>query len=214
MGVSFFDIKNIADKKEIPCIEINPLTFDKKISILNHQGVVAYVQSFDYVAVDDILAIAAERKQSPFLLLLDGIKDPHNLGAIIRSADAAGVHGVVIPKHHSAHVNETIYKTSAGAINWVAIAQVTNLVNTIEALKTKNIWVYGADQKGIDIYNTVKLNTPLALVVGDEGKGLRRLVGERCDQLIKIPMQGKIQSLNVSVATAILLYEVVRQNGL
>jgi 23S rRNA (guanosine2251-2'-O)-methyltransferase len=176
-----------------------------------HQGVVALVTSYGYVDLDDILNKAKEKEQSPFIVILDGIEDPHNLGSIIRTAECAGVHGIIIPKRRSAVVNQTVYKSSAGAVEHMLVAKVNNIVNTIEELKEKGLWIYGADMTGNDYYKT-SLDGGVALVIGNEGKGISRLVKEKCDVLVKIPMLGKVSSLNASNAASILIYEVVRQN--
>lgn len=177
-----------------------------------HQGVVALVTSYNYVSIDDILKRAKEKNQPPFIIILDGLEDPHNLGAIIRTAECAGVHGVIIPKRRSAQVNQTVYKSSAGAVEHMLVAKVNNIVNTIGELKDNGLWVYGADMDGTDYHFNTSLKGPIALVIGSEGKGLSRLVKEKCDVLVKIPMLGKISSLNASNAASILIYEVVRQN--
>ena len=176
-----------------------------------HQGVAALISSYSYATIDDILERAKERNQPPFVIILDELEDPHNLGAIIRTAECGGVHGVIIPKRRSASVNQTVYKSSAGAVEHMLVAKVTNISNTIEELKTKGLWVYGADMDGADYHFNTKLDGAIALVIGNEGKGLSRLVKEKCDVLVKIPMLGQITSLNASNAASILVYEVVRQ---
>lgn len=175
-----------------------------------HQGVIAYVAAYDYVEVDEILARAEAKGEAPFLMILDGIEDPHNLGAILRTANIVGVHGVIIPKRRAVGLTETVVKTSAGAIEYTPVAKVTNITQTIEALKKKNIWVAGADMEGTIMYD-VDLKGPLALVVGGEGSGLSQLVREKCDFIAQIPMQGDISSLNASVASGVLMYEAFRQ---
>ncbi len=177
-----------------------------------HQGVVALVTSYNYVDIEDILNRAKERNQPPFVVILDGLEDPHNLGSIIRTAECAGVHGIIIPKRRSAQVNQTVYKSSAGAVEHMLVAKVNNIVNTIDGLKDKGLWVYGADMDGTDYHFKTSLQGAIALVIGNEGKGLSRLVKEKCDVLVKIPMLGKISSLNASNAASILIYEVVRQS--
>ena len=176
-----------------------------------HQGVVALVTSYDYAEIDDIIQKAKERNENPFVMVLDGIEDPHNLGSIIRTAECAGVHGVIIPKRRSAQVNQTVYKSSAGAVEHMLVAKVNNIVNAIESLKEKGLWVYGADMDGENYFSS-SLNGSVALVIGNEGKGISRLVKEKCDVLVKIPMTGQISSLNAANAASILIYEVVRQN--
>lgn len=176
-----------------------------------HQGVVALVTGYEYSTVDDILQKAKDLNEPPFIIILDGIEDTHNLGAIIRTAECAGVHGVIIPKRRSAIVNQTVYKASAGAVEHMLIANVTNIANCIEDLKDKGLWIYGADMEGRDYYYNTKLDGAIGLVIGNEGKGISRLVKEKCDVIVRIPMLGKISSLNASNAAAILIYEVVRQ---
>lgn len=176
----------------------------------NHQGVIAIVSAHNYVDVDDILAIAQERHEDPFVLLLDGITDPHNLGAILRTAECAGVHGVIIPKRRSVGLNATVGKTSAGALEYMPVARVTNIVKTMEYLKKQGLWIACADMKGLDHFDT-NMTGALALVIGSEGDGVSRLVKENCDFTVSIPMYGKISSLNASVAAGLLMYEVVRQ---
>ncbi len=178
---------------------------------LRHQGVVAYGAPVDYVELDDILKIAEDKGEPPFLILLDELEDPHNLGAILRTADAVGVHGVLIPKRRSCPLSATVAKTSAGAMEYVPVARIGNVAQTIKLLKEKNIWAVGADMDGDKDYYESDLTGALLLVVGSEGKGISRLAKEQCDFLVKIPMQGKINSLNASVASSILLYESLKQ---
>lgn len=177
----------------------------------SHQGVAASVLEYEYYSVDDILKDAASKNEDPFIVILDEIEDPHNLGAVIRTAEVAGAHGIIIPKRRSATVNSTVYKASAGAANYLKVSKVTNITETIKYLKSKNIFVYGTDGDAKSYYNKTNLTGPIALVIGNEGKGISRLVKENCDELIKIPMYGKINSLNASNAAAIVMYEVVRQ---
>lgn len=175
-----------------------------------HQGVIAYAAAYEYAEVDDILKIAEEKGEPPFILLLDGIEDPHNLGAIIRTANLAGAHGVIIPKRRAAGLTATVAKTSAGALNYTPVAKVTNLVATIEDLKKKGLWFVCADMKGELMYR-VNLKGPICLVLGSEGDGVGKLVSEKCDMTASIPMKGDIDSLNASVAAGVLAYEIVRQ---
>lgn len=177
----------------------------------SHQGVAALVAPYVYYSVDDILQKAEELDTPPFILILDGIEDPHNLGSIIRTAECSGVHGIIIPKRRSAHVTETVYKSSAGAVEHMLIAKVNNISDTIDMLKEKGLWIYGADMGGKDYYFDVDLKGAVAIVIGSEGKGISRLVKEKCDFILSIPMAGKISSLNASNAASILMYEVVRQ---
>lgn len=183
---------------------------DELAEMGNHQGVAAALPAVEYVELEDILALAQSREEAPFIIIGDEIEDPHNLGALIRTADAAGVHGLVIPKRRSATVNATVYKTSAGACAHLLIAKVSNLVESIKVLKENGVWVYGADMSGDPAWRT-DLSGGVALVVGSEGKGLGRLVKQHCDAVLSLPMVGKVNSLNASVAGGILMYEVVRQ---
>ena len=175
-----------------------------------HQGVVANLSAFRYSTVEDMFALAEKRGEDPFFFLLDGIEDPHNLGAIIRTANLAGAHGVIIPKHRAAGLTATVAKTSAGALNYTPVAKVTNLVKTMEELKEKGLWFVCADMDG-DVMYRVNLKGPIGLVIGNEGEGVGRLVKETCDMTAAIPMKGDIDSLNASVAAGVLAYEIVRQ---
>jgi 23S rRNA (guanosine2251-2'-O)-methyltransferase len=177
----------------------------------NHQGVVAQVAAYEYVHVDDILAIAEKRGEMPFLLLLDEIEDPHNLGSIMRTADAVGAHGIIIPKRRAVGLTATVAKASTGAIEHIPVARITNMARTIEELKERGIWIVGTDAKGADDYRNLDGKMPLALIIGSEGKGIGRLVKEKCDFLIKMPMVGHVTSLNASVAASLLMYEVYRK---
>lgn len=175
-----------------------------------HQGVIAYAAAYDYAEIEDMLKLAEERGEDPFLILLDGIEDPHNLGAIIRTANIAGTHGVIIPKRRAVGLTATVARTSAGALNYTPVAKVTNLVRTMEELKEKGIWFVCADMDGESMYN-LNLTGPIGLVIGSEGEGVSRLVRENCDFIAGIPMKGEITSLNASVAGGVLAYEIVRQ---
>ena len=175
-----------------------------------HQGVIAQVAAYEYSTVEDILAKAEEKGEPPFLILLDNVEDPHNLGAIIRTANLAGAHGVIIPKRRAVGLTSTVAKTSAGAINYTPVAKVTNLVRTMEELKEKGIWFVCADMGGESMYR-MNLTGPIGLVIGNEGEGVSRLVKEACDFTASIPMKGDIDSLNASVAAGVLAYEIVRQ---
>lgn len=179
----------------------------------NHQGVAAELPPFRYSSVDAMLRRAEERGEPPFLLLLDGIQDVHNLGALLRTAEAAGMHGVVLPERRAASVTPTVYKSSAGAVHFLPVAQVTNLTRTIQELQERGLWVGGLEMGGEQLYHEAKLVGPLAIVVGAEGRGLGRLVAERCDFLVRLPMRGQVGSLNASVAGAILIYEALRQRS-
>ena len=186
---------------------------EEKLSQLSegrkHGGVAAVLAAAEYATVDDLLKVAEEKGEPPFLIIADEIQDPHNLGALIRTAEAAGAHGVIIPKRRSAGLTSTVYKTSAGAVNWLKVARVSNLVETINDLKKKNIWVYGAEADG-QPFHKADLSGAVALVIGSEGFGLGRLVRESCDMILSIDMYGKVNSLNASVSGGILMYEVVR----
>lgn len=175
-----------------------------------HQGVIAYAAAYEYAQVEDMLALAKERGEDPFLFLLDNIEDPHNLGAIIRTANLAGAHGVIIPKRRAAGLTATVAKTSAGALNYTPVAKVTNLAKTMEELKEEGLWFVCADMGGESMYR-LNLTGPIGLVIGSEGEGVGRLVKEKCDFVAGIPMKGNIDSLNASVAAGVLAYEIVRQ---
>ena len=204
-------IIGIAKDRNILIQEVDKDKLDSLAKGVAHQGVVALVSSYEYATVDNILNKAKKNDELPFIVILDGIEDPHNLGAIARTAECAGVHGIIIPKRRSAQVNETVYKASAGAVEHVLIAKVNNINNVIDELKEKGLWIYGADMDG-NLYFNTSLKGAVALVIGSEGKGISRLTKEKCDCLVKIPMAGKISSLNASNAAAILMYEVVRQS--
>lgn len=176
----------------------------------HHQGVVANAAAYDYAEVEDILNAAREKGEPPFVFILDGIEDPHNLGAIIRTANLAGAHGVIIPKRRAVGLTATVAKTSAGALNYTPVAKVTNLSATIEELKKEGLWFVCADMGGETMYN-LNLTGPIGLVIGNEGEGISRLVKEKCDYVASIPMKGNIDSLNASVAAGVLAYEIVRQ---
>jgi 23S rRNA (guanosine2251-2'-O)-methyltransferase len=180
---------------------------------IQHQGVVAQVAAYSYAEVDDLFNIAQARGEDPFFIILDEIEDPHNLGSIIRTAECAGAHGVIIPKRRAVGLTATVSKISAGAAEHVAVARVTNLAQTIDELKKRGVWVAASDvNRAQDVYSS-DLRIPIAIVIGNEGKGVGRLIKERCDFIVKLPMQGRINSLNASVAAALLMYEVVRQRG-
>lgn len=189
-------------------------TDQKKLGFMcgggNHQGVVAKVAAHEYASVEDILAKAEEKGEPPFIIIADEISDPHNLGAIIRSAECAGAHGVILPKRRSATLNYTVDKTSAGALEYLPVARVSNLPAAMEELKEKGIWIYGTDMEG-EPWCQTDLKGPVALVVGNEGRGMGRLVREKCDFVLSLPLNGQINSLNASVAAGIVMYEVSRQ---
>lgn len=175
-----------------------------------HQGVIAYAAAYEYSTVEEILELAKEKGEAPFVFLLDGIEDPHNLGAIIRTANLCGAHGVIIPKHRAVGLTATVAKTSAGALNYTPVAKVTNIGHAIEELKKEGLWFVCADMGGTQMYS-LNLKGPIGLVIGNEGDGVSRLVKEKCDYIASIPMKGDIDSLNASVATGVLAYEIVRQ---
>lgn len=208
---SVVEILARARELRIPVQDVDKNHLDSLLEGLNHQGVAALVPAREYVEVDDILRVARDNAEEPFILLLDEIEDPHNLGAIIRTADAAGVHGVIIPKHRAVGLTSTVAKASAGAIEYVPVARVTNLVQTIEKLKKEGCWVVAADTDGEILWKCNNLSGPLVCVIGSEGKGISRLLKEKCDFLVRIPMKGSVSSLNASVAAAVLCYEIMRQ---
>ncbi|OLC28627.1 MAG: 23S rRNA (guanosine(2251)-2'-O)-methyltransferase RlmB [Armatimonadetes bacterium 13_1_40CM_64_14] len=177
----------------------------------HHQGAIALTSAKSLVSVDEILASARHRNQAPFVLVVEGVEDPANLGALIRTADGAGVHGIIIPRHRAVGLTPTVARTSAGALEHLPVAQVTNISRALDALKDARLWVVGADPAASTVHYDMRLLPPVALVLGGEGRGLSRLVRERCDALVRLPMRGRLSSLNVSVAGGILLYEVVRQ---
>lgn len=185
---------------------------DKMSDTGKHQGVIAFAASYEYAEVEDILAKAREKGEPPFILLLDGIEDPHNLGAIIRTANLAGAHGVIIPKRRAVGLTATVAKASAGAINYTPVAKVTNLGQTIDELKEEGLWFVCADMGGTSMYD-LDLKGPIGVVIGNEGEGVSRLVREKCDFIASIPMKGDIDSLNASVAAGVLAFEIVRQRG-
>jgi 23S rRNA (guanosine2251-2'-O)-methyltransferase len=210
-GRAIEEIRTLAQQNKVETVVVNKTQFRDLASNATTQGVVGIVPTKQFASLRDILAIPASRNEKGFLLILDEIEDPQNLGALVRTAECAGAHGVIIPKHHAAPVTSTTIKASAGATEHMAMAEVTNIVNTLETLKQEGYWIVGCDMAGETSYDAVDYTTPLALVVGGEGRGMRRLVREHCDHLVKIPLRGKIESLNASVAGALVLYEVVRQ---
>lgn len=189
---------------------VDSTRLDQMSETKHHQGVIAYVAAYEYAEVDDILKAARDKGEDPFILLLDGIEDPHNLGAIIRTANQAGAHGVIIPKNRAVGLTATVARTSAGAINYVPVAKVTNIGNTIESLKKEGLWFACADMDGTVMYD-LNLKGPIGLVIGNEGSGVGKRIKEKCDYIASIPMKGDIDSLNASVASGILAYEIVRQ---
>lgn len=208
------DLVHYAQKKGVFVQYVEKSVLDRMYSGGNHQGVIAQVSGFEYNELGEILEKAVLNQQTPFILILDGIEDPQNFGSIIRTAEAAGVHGIIIPRHNSVEITAAVARASAGAVEHILIAQETNLVNAIRKLKNAGLWIVGADMQGAADYFNTDIPSPAALVIGGEGRGIRRLVRENCDLLVKIPMFGRIGSLNASVAAALLIYEVVRQRKL
>lgn len=201
----------LAKQKKIVINEINKTKLNNMAQTENNQGVIAIVPPFEYCDVDDILEFAKQKNERPFILILDGIEDPHNLGSIIRTAETAGVHGVIIPKRRSASVNSTVAKVSAGAVEHMRIARVNNINETIKYLKENDLWIYGTDINADKFYYEEDFLSGVGIVIGSEGFGMSKLVKENCDFLVKIPMKGKITSLNASVSAGIVMYEVVKQ---
>lgn len=199
-----------AKEKHIPIKEVDQKKLDFLCGGATHQGIVALAAIKEYATVDDIFALAENRNEKPFIIVLDEIEDPHNLGAIIRTAECAGAHGIIIPKRRAAGLSYAVGKASAGAYEYMPVARVTNIPNTIDELKERGCWIYGADMNG-ETYCTSDLRGSCALVIGSEGNGLGRLVREKCDVILSVPMCGKINSLNASVAAGVLMYEFTRQ---
>lgn len=204
-------ILGIAKERKIIVVEKDKKQMDEMAQEENYQGVIAIVPPFEYVEISDILEVAKERNEDPFVIVLDGIEDPHNLGSIIRTAETAGVHGVIIPKRRAVSVNSTVNKASAGAVEHMKIARVTNISDAIEELKKAGLWVCGTAVDTNKYYYNQDLTGALAIVIGNEGKGIGEKVKKNCDFLVKIPMKGKVQSLNASVSTGIVVYEAVKQ---
>lgn len=207
--------KIIAKAKEnkIVTVEIEKTKLYKMAQTENCQGVIAIVPPFDYCSVDDILNEAKRKKEKAFILILDGIEDPHNLGSIIRTAETAGVHGIIIPKRRTVTVNSTVAKVSAGAVEHMKIARVNNITDTIRKLKENGLWIIGTDGSATTLYYNQDLKGDIAIVIGSEGFGMSRLVKENTDMLVKIPMKGKVTSLNASVSAGIVMYEAVKQRN-
>ncbi len=204
-------IIGIAKEKGIPIQYVERQKIEQLSETHAHQGVLAYVAAYEYADIEDMLKKAEDKGESPFLIILDEITDPHNLGSVIRTANAAGAHGIIIPKRRSVGLTAVVAKTSAGALEYVPVAKVSNIAQTIEGLKAKGIWVIGADMEGEQTYYKADLMGNIALVIGSEGKGIGRLIKEKCDYLVNIPMKGEVGSLNASVAASIIIYEVMRQ---
>ena len=204
------EVLALAKRANIKVNFVEKLDLDKLANDTHHQGFVAEVEDFRYSTVDEIIQFATSRGEQPFIVILDGVEDPHNLGSILRVCECAGVHGVIIPKHRACPINHTVAKTSAGALNYMRVAKVTNLTQTIEKLKEENIWVYAVELGGNDIYST-NLRGGLALVIGSEGDGISPLVKRTCDAIVTMPMAGKVNSLNASVACGVAVFEAMRQ---
>lgn len=207
---SAVEIAAKARKAGVPVQEVERRKLDFMTGGAAHQGAVALCAVKEYSTVDDILALAEERGEKPFIIILDEIEDPHNLGAIVRSAECAGAHGVIIKKRHAAGLTYTAYKAAAGALEYVPVARVTNISDAIDELKAKGVWIYGADMNG-ESYLSTDFSGAAALVVGNEGKGISRLVREKCDVIVSLPLKGRINSLNASVAAGILMYKIAER---
>lgn len=210
---SIHKILAIAKERKIIVTEMERNKLNQIAQTPNNQGVIAIVPPYDYCEVEDILEEAKRKDEMPFILILDGIEDPHNLGSIIRTAEPAGVHGIIIPKRRAASVNSTVSKVSAGAVEYMKIARVNNINETIRYLKEQDVWICGTDMDTNTIYTKQDYKMPIAIVIGSEGFGMSRLVKENCDFLVKIPMKGKITSLNASVSAGIIMYEVVKNRN-
>ncbi len=210
---SIHKILAIAKERKIIVTEMERNKLNQIAQTPNNQGVIAIVPPYDYCEIDDILEEAKRKNEMPFILILDGIEDPHNLGSIIRTAETAGVHGIIIPKRRAASVNSTVSKVSAGAVEYMKIARVNNINETIRYLKEQDVWICGTDMDTNTIYTKQDYKMPIAIVIGSEGFGMSRLVKENCDFLVKIPMKGKITSLNASVSAGIIMYEVVKNRN-
>ncbi|MDF2524253.1 MAG: rRNA methylase, putative, group 3, partial [Clostridiales bacterium] len=201
----------LAKEKKIIVSEVDRIKLDNMSTTYSHQGVIAFVAAKDYVEVDDILAIAEQKGEAPFIIILDEITDPQNLGSILRTADSVGAHGVIIPRRRAIGLTAVVSKASAGAVEHVAVSRVTNIAQTIDYLKKKNIWVAAADVSGNKAFYEADLSGPIALVIGSEGEGIGKLILEKCDFIVNIPMKGKISSLNAAVAGAVMMYEILKQ---
>lgn len=207
---SLVKIISLCKQNRIPVVEVDKIRLDKMSSTKSHQGVIANVAAKEYCSVEDILSFAKQKGENPFIVICDDINDPHNLGSIIRTSNAAGVHGVIIPKRNSVGLTATVAKSSAGAVEFTNVAKVSNLAQTIDKLKDNNIWVIGADMDGQNDIYSQDFSGGVAIVIGSEGFGISHLIKEKCDFITKIPMFGQINSLNASVAGALMIYETVR----
>ena len=211
-GGSVHELRDLAREHGITVDTVGRAKLDAAVPEgVRHQGALAYVAPVAYVAVEEIIAVARARGEDPLLLLLDGIEDPQNLGALLRTADAAGVHGILLPRRHSVPLTETVARVSAGALAYVPVARIGNIAQTMRALKEQGFWIAGADMSGAETYDRANLTGALVLVIGSEGRGMSRLTRDLCDFTVRLPMHGKINSLNASVAGAILMYEALRQ---
>ena len=211
---SLTKILDLAKTKNILVKNVDKALLDRLSESKRHQGIIAEAMEYEYKEIEDILNNAKSKGEKPFVIILDEIQDVHNLGAIIRTAECLGAHGVVIPKRRAAQVNAVVAKSSAGAVEFLPVARVTNIVSAIEELKQKGLWIYGADMDGEKYIYEEKFDAPVGLVIGSEGFGIGRLVKENCDILVKIPMKGKINSLNASSAASIIIYEIMKQRGI
>jgi 23S rRNA (guanosine2251-2'-O)-methyltransferase len=208
---SISEILHLAKEKRVP-VDYVPIEAIKQKSVTKaHQGIIAFGASKEFVSIDDLFLASSNKNEPPLYFMLDGLEDPHNLGAIIRTADASGVHGIIIPERRAVGLTETVAKSSAGAIEYVPVVRVINLNYTIKDLKENDIYVIGVDQDGKKRFREVDYNRPVTIVIGGEGGGISRLVKENCDEIISIPMKGKISSLNASVAAGVIMYEIMRQ---
>lgn len=207
---SLTKIIELAKNKNIIVKNVDKSTLDRLSENKRHQGVIAEAMEYEYKEIDDILNCAIEKGEKPFVIILDGITDVHNFGAIVRTAECMGAHGVIIQKRRAAQVNGVVSKSSAGAVEYIPIARVTNISQAIDELKEKGLWIYGADMNGKEVWEE-KFDSPVGLVIGSEGSGISRLVKEKCDNLVKIPMKGKINSLNASCAASVIIYEIMKQ---
>ncbi|HBT48197.1 MAG TPA: 23S rRNA (guanosine(2251)-2'-O)-methyltransferase RlmB [Peptococcaceae bacterium] len=213
-GRAVAEIAALARERGVPLQQVERRALTRLAGEVVHQGVVALTAAKGYVELEDLLEASRRRQEPPFLLMLDGVEDPQNLGAILRLADACGVHGVIIPRRRSAGLSPAVARAAAGAVEYVPVARVANLATTLEALKERGLWAIGAEGDGETLAFAADFTLPLVLVLGGEGKGLSALVRRRCDVVVRLPMRGHVNSLNVAAAAAVLLYEVVRQRGL
>lgn len=207
-------IISLAREKHIVISEVSKQKMDEISEGGNHQGVIAFTTPYEYCKIDDILSVARDKNENPLVLILDGIEDPHNLGAIIRTAECMGVHGIIIPKRRAAMVNSTVMKVAAGALEYMRISRVTNINEAMEELKEKGLWIIGTDASGRDSIDKVDLKSPIAIVIGSEGEGMSQLTRKRCDILTRIDMKGHITSLNASVSAGMVVYEACRQRNM